>query len=336
MKKFSTYSRKLFPYATDNEVGEHHNIVTSEKLDMQHFEERFQQIDALLERLGIREKNNSRYSQIKNVIRGRSQNRQTDDDDFKEMMAITDLGILQGIVNTFGDSTVVPPNFERALFEDSLVAGEGCQHNPGRDFLFEHYVAAQFKGAGCTVVAGEPDWIANYHGYSFGIAAKRFRIKSLEKNIKKARDQIKTSGLPGLIAIDVSRDSPLNKGIEFKGTREEYISCIHDWIYKEIVPILDKNLRRWKIFGEEVHYIVIHHFGNFFEEHTDILTTVHHFTVYDIKFSREATIEELWYQYVLEKMIQSLHTSAPHANVIHTAPPQSTASGNHLRERIRS
>lgn len=91
-----------------------------------------------------------------------------------------------------------------------LVGGSACavdekKHSSPRDFQFETFVGAVFKLSGFDVAFDEPDIVVSDNAQCIGIAAKRLRsLKRLEKNCKKASQQIINSGRPGLIAIDIS------------------------------------------------------------------------------------------------------------------------------------
>lgn len=102
---------------------------------------------------------------------------------------------------------------ERASWDDrlrTLISGTNIpspesKHSPTRDFQFESFVAAVAELSGYKVRFAEPDVIVQTDGYAFGIAAKRPRsIRGIEKNVKKAASQILQSGLPGIIALDMS------------------------------------------------------------------------------------------------------------------------------------
>lgn len=71
---------------------------------------------------------------------------------------------------------------------------------------FELYVAATLVLGGLSVFEGPPDLQFDFGTHRVGVEAKR--IKSLnpdqiKKHCRKARDQIKTSGIPGWIALNI-------------------------------------------------------------------------------------------------------------------------------------
>jgi hypothetical protein len=102
---------------------------------------------------------------------------------------------------------------ERAIWDEQLrrlVSGmsiptPGSKHSPAHDFQFETYIAAVAELSGYKVSFAEPDVVVRKGTRIFGIAAKRPRSKRrIEKNCRKAANQIRQSGLPGIVALDVS------------------------------------------------------------------------------------------------------------------------------------
>jgi hypothetical protein len=74
-----------------------------------------------------------------------------------------------------------------------------------RDSQFESFVGAVFELSGFGMEFAEPDLIVSDEHQRFAIAAKRPRnAQAVDKNCKKAIRQIRRSGLPGLIALDLS------------------------------------------------------------------------------------------------------------------------------------
>jgi hypothetical protein len=77
--------------------------------------------------------------------------------------------------------------------------------NPlARNTQFELYVGATLAMGGVQTRLAEPDLRIYYCGKEIGIAAKRVRsVKQLIKRAKDAVNQIKASGLPGIVALNV-------------------------------------------------------------------------------------------------------------------------------------
>lgn len=93
----------------------------------------------------------------------------------------------------------------RRLVSGMSIPTPGSKHSPAHDFQFETYVAAVAELSGYKVSFAEPDVIVRNGTRVFGIAAKRPRSKRrIEKNCRKAANQIRQSGMPGIIALDVS------------------------------------------------------------------------------------------------------------------------------------
>ncbi|MFM8332917.1 MAG: hypothetical protein ACKN9T_14630 [Candidatus Methylumidiphilus sp.] len=80
-----------------------------------------------------------------------------------------------------------------------------AQQNSARDFQFESYLGAVCELSGYQVVFEEPDLMIRDNLIQFGLAAKRPKNpRKIETNYRKAARQIKHSGSPGLIALDLS------------------------------------------------------------------------------------------------------------------------------------
>lgn len=94
----------------------------------------------------------------------------------------------------------------RALVSGSpFFKSENAARPNAHDFQFECFIAAVFELSGYKIGFGEPDVIIECDQYKVAIAAKRPRnIGSIERNCKKAIEQIRRSGLPGIIALDLS------------------------------------------------------------------------------------------------------------------------------------
>lgn len=100
------------------------------------------------------------------------------------------------------------PNFApelRALnsgHHSSLLAPT---HDPGRDKQFELFVAATLANRGLRVELEEPDVGVDLSGIRVGVAAKRPRsAQGIESALRDARDQIRRTRRPGLVAIDAT------------------------------------------------------------------------------------------------------------------------------------
>lgn len=106
----------------------------------------------------------------------------------------------------------------------SGAATEDADANPtARNTQFELYAAATLIMGDVPSHFEEPDFRVDYLGTEIGVAAKRVRsVKQLEKRTKEAVDQIKRSGIPGIVALnvdvlmksvkpDVCNDIPLNE-----------------------------------------------------------------------------------------------------------------------------
>ena len=115
------------------------------------------------------------------------------------------LGFIFDQMHVQGDN----PEFRtlvKRLLKDSVLPQKDRENSPGRDTQFELYLAAICQSAALLPVnCAEPDVTCTIRGTKFGIAAKRLKsFTSLEKHIRKAAKQIAKTGIPGVIALDIS------------------------------------------------------------------------------------------------------------------------------------
>ena len=112
---------------------------------------------------------------------------------------------------TIVEALLRPPfSDEWSLRLARLVSGQVLPQNEpdqttARDLQFELNVAVHCRAAGYIVEPKEPDVLVRGSEGVFGIAAKRPKsAKTLERHIRKASKQIQSSGVDGLVAIDLS------------------------------------------------------------------------------------------------------------------------------------
>lgn len=94
----------------------------------------------------------------------------------------------------------------RNALKDSLLPNDDRSNSRGRDAQFELFVGAVCQNAGLHPVAREqPDVTCHIEGIKFGIAVKRIKsIANLQKNVRKAAEQIEGTRLPGIIALETN------------------------------------------------------------------------------------------------------------------------------------
>jgi hypothetical protein len=92
------------------------------------------------------------------------------------------------------------------LLRDSTLPQNDLVNSQGRDSQFELYLAAVCQKAGMTPVGyHEPDVTCHVDGTMMSIAAKRIKSqKQSRARIKKAIEQIKFAGRPGIVALEMS------------------------------------------------------------------------------------------------------------------------------------
>lgn len=94
----------------------------------------------------------------------------------------------------------------RKVVKDPVLPQENLEKSDGRDAQFEMLVGAVCQKAEMHPVRfDEPDVTCVFDGVKYGIAAKRLKnAGNIDSRVKKAIEQIGRSGLPGVIALDVS------------------------------------------------------------------------------------------------------------------------------------
>jgi hypothetical protein len=182
---------------------------------------------------------NSRISQYRKIIESfldiaTGRQRQTHMDWCLLHQAIFEVGQIETIVEEFLKPPVSPEWRSRVL---ELISGRSLpqtekEQSKARDIQFELFVAARCQASGYLVEPKEPDILVRDECGDFGIAAKRPKSpKTLERHIRKGSHQIDGSGLPGIVAIDLSLiHNPENKILLFdkQGDDIEIVQRIAD------------------------------------------------------------------------------------------------------------
>jgi hypothetical protein len=133
--------------------------------------------------------------------------------------AIFEVGQIETIVEEFLKPPISPEWRSRVL---QLISGQTLpqtekEQSKARDIQFELFVAARCRASGYSVEPKEPDILVRDEFGDFGIAAKRPKSpKTLEHHVRKGSHQIDGSGMPGILAIDLSLiHNPKNKILLF-------------------------------------------------------------------------------------------------------------------------
>jgi hypothetical protein len=270
----------------------------------------FDDIDKYIDHLGIRPAAKGRYDSVKNVIQGYFSGKIEVSQ--KELLwAQVDLLQIRAIVETSRHETKLPDSLRRALYEDPLIPSAD-KPSPGRNLLFEHFIAAKFKGAGCTVHQEEPDWRCYFSPICFTVAVKRASLAQLEKRIREARDQILRHPEMGIIVIDITKNDATNMGEVFEGSAEEYRNHVHKWIGEHAALPLLRNQLQWKLFREKIPAVIFFHMGVGFVQGVPLVLP--HFSLIRI-----GTPPTKWGRYnglIIDELIESFHLSHPENGVI--------------------
>jgi hypothetical protein len=121
--------------------------------------------------------------------------------------ALCEIGQLKTIVEALLQPPILREWSSRLA---QLVSGQALPQNEvdqsaARDLQFELNIAAHCRAAGYIVEPKEPDVLVHGSEGVLGIAVKRPKsAKRLERHIHKASKQIQSSGVDGLVAIDLS------------------------------------------------------------------------------------------------------------------------------------
>ena len=143
--------------------------------------------------------------------------------------------------------------------KDRVLPQDNLQDSRGRDAQFHLFIAAICYGAGFVPVQfDEPDLICTVDRIKFGIAAKRLKnVDRLEEHIRKASEQIRSTGLPGIIALDtcvaLNRDNRrIAETIPDDQFRKLYKQALDLFIFQHF-----DNIQKW-VKEKGVRGIVIH------------------------------------------------------------------------------
>jgi hypothetical protein len=142
---------------------------------------------------------NSRFGRYMKIIRDGHRDRR------HQALAMLEMHQLHQGVRFLRDLGPWKAKIVEAINKDMDIPGKPGANSRGRDAQFEVNVAGRFVQAGAVVAPGEPDLVCDLNGMRFGVAAKRIKsATALRDNFIDARRQIVRSGLPGVVALDVT------------------------------------------------------------------------------------------------------------------------------------
>lgn len=100
-------------------------------------------------------------------------------------------------------------NKAKLLRADVVLPQESQDNSPGRDAQCELLVTAICQHARLSPAFAEPDLRCSFNGVTYGLAIKRIKSRALERRfaqrMREATEQISSSGLPGIVVIDISQ-----------------------------------------------------------------------------------------------------------------------------------
>jgi len=173
------------------------------------------------------------------------------------LIEVEDLDVTTRVLSQHPEVPSWSIHLKRSLAGAALRSDENLP-SPARDVQFELILAALFRRAGFSVSLDEPDVIVLDESRRFGVAAKRPRSHAkLEKNIRDARRQVQQSGLPGMIAVDVSCIlNPEDTAIEtanFTAANAAVVDAVSSYLREN-----SYRISRWiasdRVFGVVLHY----------------------------------------------------------------------------------
>jgi hypothetical protein len=204
-------------------------------------------LQELVNRLGIEIPPNSRYKQYINALETSA---------VEPKLRVTSQIEIYQILSALENITPIEPwkpTIEKAVNYGTTFPYKDARQTRDRDFQFELYIAGLFQAAGITIHQGEPDIICNFYGFKFGIAAKRIKSKQkIHLRIKEAVTQITKSGIPGIVALDLTplqdsyfSDFPVESINEFEVRASNFMEKVFEPLLREI----SKRVSNRDVFG---------------------------------------------------------------------------------------
>ncbi|WP_174991993.1 hypothetical protein [Burkholderia arboris] len=222
-----------------------------------------------------------------------------------------DLSMIWAVLSTHKKYQKLPRDIRVAFFKDPINPINNI-NSAGRDKLFEYYVGARFNAAGCSIRYDEPDVICNYKNIEFGVAAKRFRVENLQQHIKKARNQIEKSGLPGVIALDVTPSSPFTEHPYFE-TPDHFRHAADKWLFDVFHSQVNKYGDQWKLDGIKTP-IIICFLQSIFAIEDGTLAFFAKKYILNINPKREPSKTEAIQIRIIQEAVESLRRTLPEAD----------------------
>ena len=174
--------------------------------------EDLQALEDTLTQSGLRVSGAGRFAEYKRCIERATSHREghvgvNDEDRGVLYRAMIETHELCLIAEELGSGAEVPGWKEKTQIAlgGKPVAGTQ-QHDHARDIQFELYLAAVARRSGFEVRLDEPDVICLDEGWGrIALAAKRIQSEGkIERHLRKASSQLEASGIPGLVAVDLT------------------------------------------------------------------------------------------------------------------------------------
>jgi hypothetical protein len=256
----------------------------------------------------------SRYDKIKKIFSEYDSKDLIQDSINRINLAFIDVLQIMAVINTHSEIRTLPKKFKAALFNDEFISKSG--KSPGRDSLFEYYVGARFKAAGCKTADEEPDLMCTFQGIKFGVAVKRFNLEKMESHLRKARDQIRNTGKPGIIAVDITANDIFNSKVPFIGSRDEYTKYVHKWMDEKFTSMLKRKVRQIGLNTENTPSILGFHLGSAFDHNASQFYHMSHFTSFNTMEKPPPTIESILLTQKIFLAIENLRRTLPESNIL--------------------
>jgi len=140
------------------------------------------------------------------------------------------------------------------IAKDSVLPQDDKQESRGRNTQAEAFIFAVCRKAGMNPLFEEPDVTCQLEDRKYGVSIKRIKnLSKIKTRLSKGMQQIHTSGLPGIISVEVTiAVNPENYSI----VTNENEQRVRSWWTEKMRQTTNRELRDF--ISEEVRGIFLH------------------------------------------------------------------------------
>lgn len=166
-------------------------------------------------------------------------------------------------VSVLGEQLNEPPFLSKLIRSgsDTLLASDSTADTAGRDAQFEVFVGAVLARAGCRLEEFTPesaDWKAITPASTYSVETKRIKdVDRFEQRVRKAGNQVRKSGIGGVVVIDVSVAVGSGTSTLEKCISEEKLFKAMQRRGEAFFAEYNGQIREW-VAGKPVGVVVIH------------------------------------------------------------------------------